>query len=441
MTQRRAEVHLWGRRIGAVVWDGERSVGVFEYEPAFVTSRIEVAPFTLPLRTGPFDFPHLRRESFHGLPGLLADSLPDRFGSALINRWLAEQGREADSMDPVERLLYTGRRGMGALEFEPASGAQRDGSHLVDIAPLVELSNRILNERESLRGVMAGKDQEAALSELLRVGTSAGGARAKAVLAFNEETGEFRSGQVEANAGFTQWLFKFDGVARSGDHGVADPQGFGRLEYACYLLATSAGVEMMPSRLHEEGGRAHFMTQRFDRAGERTSGQKEKLHMLSLGALRHFDFNQPRGYAYEQALETIRNLGLGRAALEQMVRRAIVNVVIRNQDDHVKNIAFLMDKSGSWRLAPAFDIVYSHNPGGVWTSAHQMTLRGKADHFEREDLVEFGKMADLKPRQTVAIVHEVEAAAQNWETYCAKAGVPEELARRAQAGFRSFGTA
>lgn len=434
----RAEVHLWGRRIGAVVWDESRSVGVFEYEPAFVSSRIEIAPFTLPLRTGPFDFPSLPLESFHGLPGLLADSLPDRFGNALINRWLAEQGREAGSMDPVERLLYTGTRGMGALEFEPASGARRDDGTPVDIAPLVELSNRILNERKSLAGVMAGKDQDSALAEILRVGTSAGGARAKAVLAWNEETGEFHSGQIDAGVGYTQWLFKFDGVALSGDHGLADPQGFGRLEYACYLLTTAAGVTMMRSRLHEEGGRAHFMTQRFDRVGAAATGQREKLHMLSLGALRHFDFNHPRGYSYEQALETIRKLALGPKALKQMVRRAIVNVTIRNQDDHVKNIAFLMDKSGTWKLAPAYDVVYAHNPDGNWTRAHQMTLSGKADDFTLEDLIQFGKMADLKPRQTTAIVSDVQAAASKWDTFCAEAGVPDKLARRAKAGFRKF---
>lgn len=308
----------------------------------------------------------------------------------------------------------------------------------MDIEPLVELANRILNERKSLAGVMAGKNQSAALAEILRVGTSAGGARAKAVLAWNEATGEFHSSQLKAGPGYSQWLFKFDGVAKSGDHGLADPQGFGRLEYACYLLATAAGVEMTRSRLHHEGGRAHFMTQRFDREGTADGGQSEKLHMLTLGAMRHFDFNQPRGYSYEQALETIRMLGLGRSVLTEMVRRALVNVVIRNQDDHVKNIAFLMDKSGAWRLAPAYDVVYAHNPAGSWTNAHQMTINGKADNFELEDLRQLGRMADLKPRQTDSILHEVEAAVERWEAFSADAGVPPDLSRRARAGFRTF---
>lgn len=436
----RADIKLWGSQIGAVRWDDTRDLGVFEYDRDFLTSGIEVAPLTLPARPGIFDFPGLPYSTFHGLPGLLADSLPDRFGNALINRWLAEQGRPADSMDPVERLLYTGRRGMGALEFEPATGVKREDGGVIDIAPLVELASRVLSERESLSGVINGKDDVEALSEILRVGTSAGGARAKAVLAWNETTGEFHSGQVRAGPGFSQWLLKFDGVSGSGDHGLADPQGYGRLEYACYLLAKEAGIEMMPSRLHLEGGRAHFMTRRFDRVGDAASGDGKKLHMLSLGAMRHFDFNQPRAYSYEQAIETIRLLGLGAPAAEEMVRRAMVNVVIRNQDDHVKNIAFLMDRTGQWRLAPAYDVVYAYNPTGSWTSEHQMTIAGKSDRFTREDLHALGRMADLKPRAVDQMLDEILAAARNWERFVEEAGVPSALARGARAGFRLFET-
>jgi serine/threonine-protein kinase HipA len=432
----RAEVILWGKRIGAVLWDPRRDVGVFEYDPAFIGSGIEISPITVPLGRGVFDFPTLPKGTFHGLPGFLADSLPDRFGNALIDRWLAEQGRSSGSMDPVERLLYTGRRGMGALEFEPAQGAKQGEGSAVDIAPLVELAGRVLGDRKSLAGVIDGKDDSEALVEILRVGTSAGGARAKAVLAWNEETGEFHSGQTQAGPGFTQWLFKFDGVAESGDHGLADPQGFGRLEYACYLLAKKAGVAMTRSRLHEEGGRAHFMTQRFDRVGDVSKGQSGKLHMLSLGGLRHFDFNQPRGYSYEQALETIRLLEIGRDALEQMVLRAIVNVVIRNQDDHVKNIAFLMNRAGQWSLAPAYDVVYSFNPKGSWTNEHQMTINGKSDRFVRADLHSLGRLADLKPKRVDALLERTLEAASNWVALAEQAGVPDDLRDRAKAGFR-----
>jgi serine/threonine-protein kinase HipA len=429
----RAVVNLWGRQIGAVLWDEDRDVGVFEYTPEFSRSSIEVAPLTMPLRSGVYDFPALNYETFKGLPGMLADSLPDKFGNALINRWLAEQGRTADSFDPVERLCYTGRRGMGALEFEPATGERREQGRPVDIAPLVELANRVIAAREELSGVLKGEDDHRALQEILRVGTSAGGARAKAVLAWNEETGEFHSGQLTAGPGYTQWLVKFDGVSGNADKELADPMGFGRLEYACYLLAREAGIDMARSRLHEEGGRAHFMTQRFDRTPE-----GKKLHMQSLCAMRHFDFNLARAYSYEQAIETIRMLGLGREAIKEQVRRALLNVFIRNQDDHTKNIAFLMDSSGRWSLSPAFDVVYAYNPDGDWTNEHQMSLAGKTDGFEFDDLLEFGKFADLKTAEIKSIASDIRSALGKWNELTQTAGVPPKMALKAQNGFRDI---
>ncbi len=427
----RAKVNLWGRMIGAVVWDAGRDIAVFEYTPEFAASRIEPAPLTMPLRRGVYDFPALPRETFKGLPGLLADSLPDKFGNLLIDRWLAEQGRSPDSFNSVERLCYTGTRAMGALEFEPSRGMPGLAGRELDIAPLVELAARVIHDRAALGGSLDGGDDREALRDILRVGTSAGGARAKAVLAWNEATGAFHSGQVEVGSGFSHWLMKFDGVSGNADKEVADPLGYGRLEYACYLLALEAGVQMSRSRLHEEGGRAHFMTRRFDR---RENG--EKLHMQSLCAMRHFDFNLPRAYSYEQAIETIRLLDLGPAAIEQQVRRALLNIVIRNQDDHVKNIAYLMDKSGQWRLAPAFDVVYAHNPDGQWTHQHQMSLAGKTAGFELGDLIRFGRYADLKPAKVKRMLEEILAAADNWSLHAAAAGVPRALARRARAGFR-----
>jgi len=429
----RAVVNLWGRQIGAVLWDEDRDVGVFEYTPEFSRSGIEVAPLTMPLRSGVYDFPALNHETFKGLPGMLADSLPDKFGNALINRWLAELGRTADSFDPVERLCYTGRRGMGALEFEPATGERREQGQPVDIAPLVELANRVIAAREELAGVLKGEDDHRALQEILRVGTSAGGARAKAVLAWNEATGKFHSGQLTAGPGYTQWLVKFDGVSGNADKELADPMGFGRLEYACYLLAREAGINMARSRLHEESGRAHFMTQRFDRTPD-----GKKLHMQSLCAMRHLDFNLARAYSYEQAIETIRMLGLGREAIREQVRRALLNVFIRNQDDHTKNIAFLMDSSGRWSLSPAFDVVYAYNPDGDWTNEHQMSLAGKTDGFELDDLLVFGKFADLKNVETRAIISEIGAAADRWSQFAQDAGVPSTMAQKARMGFRSF---
>jgi serine/threonine-protein kinase HipA len=427
----RAIVNLWGRQIGAVLWEEDRQLGIFEYTPEFASSGIQIAPLTMPLRTGVYDFPSLSRETFKGLPGLLADSLPDKFGNAVINRWLAEQGRTPESFNPVERLCYSGKRGMGALEFDPANNVQRGKSGKIDIAPLIDLANRVIADRQELSGMFEGQDDRKALEEIIRVGTSAGGARAKAVLAWNEETGEFHSGQLDAGPGYTYWLMKFDGVSGNADKEVADPLGFGRLEYACYLLATEAGINMARSRLHEEGGRVHFMTQRFDRTLD-----GKKLHMQSLCAMRHFDFNQARAYSYEQAIETIRLLGLDRETIKQQVRRAIFNIFIRNQDDHTKNIAFLMDRSGRWSLSPAFDVVYSYNPDGAWTSQHQMSLNGKTDGFDLDDLLSFGRFADLKTPETKAIISDIKIAISKWHEFCGRANLEPEMAQQIGQKFR-----
>jgi serine/threonine-protein kinase HipA len=427
-----ASVNLWGRTIGAVSWDATRDLGSFEYASAFVSAGIEVAPLTMPARPGIFSFPALSRETFKGLPGLLADSLPDKFGNRVIDAWLARQGRSRDAMNPVERLCYTGTRGMGALEFQPEADFRRAAGRSVEIESLVNLSQTILQEREQLDGRLQGDEQdEEALRDILRVGTSAGGARAKAVLAWNPKTGEFRSGQVKTDDGFEHWLMKFDGVDGNKDKELADPMGYGRLEYACYLMARDAGITMADCRLHEEGGRAHFMTKRFDR-----DGTGRKLHMQSLTAMRHFDFNIPRAHSYEQAIETCRLLGMPRADLEQQVRRAMFNIIIRNQDDHTKNIACLMDRSGKWRLSPAFDVGYAYNPGGSWTSQHQMSTNGKTSGFAKDDLIAFARFADIKKPVAENMLSTMVSVVNRWQDYATKAGVPDQLADGAWKGFR-----
>ncbi|MCU0731887.1 MAG: type II toxin-antitoxin system HipA family toxin [Hyphomonas sp.] len=415
-----ARVILWGSDIGAVTWLPERGIGVFQYTPEFAQSGIEVAPLMMPLTDAPYEFPSLSRETFKGLPGLLADSLPDKFGSILINAWLSRRGRDPGSFTPVERLCYTGTRGMGALEFKPLMSDAPAVSRKVEIDALVDLANRVLDDRIALKGKFNGVDDQRSIEDILRVGTSAGGARAKAVLAWNPQTGEFRSGQAPADRGFGHWLLKFDGVHGNRDREVADPQGFGRIEYAYYLMAREAGIDMQECRLHEEGGRAHFMTKRFDRT---ETGQK--LHMQSLGALMHYDFNLAGLYAYEQAIQAIRRLGLGMADTEQQVRRAYFNVVARNQDDHVKNIAFLMDRRGTWRLSPAFDIAYSYNPSGAWTGQHQMSLNGKRDGFDIDDLIAFAGVSGMKNAKAKAILSEVSSAVSSWRRFAEDAGMPE----------------
>lgn len=420
-----ATLRLWGSDIGAVSWVEERGHAVFQYMPEFVDSGIELAPLAMPLSRAPNAFPELPKDAFKGLPGLLADSLPDKYGNALIDAWLAREGRAADSFNPVERLCYIGTRGMGALEFHPTILQSERRSRTIEIDALVDLANQVLNARADLHGVLAGEDDRDMLEEILRVGTSAGGARAKAVLAWNPTTGEFRSGQIPADAGFTYWLMKFDGVSNNRDKELADPQGFGLIEYAFSRMAADAGIDMTECRLHHEGGRSHFMTRRFDRTA--TGG---KLHMQSLAALRHFDFNAAGAYAYEQAVETIRVLDLPAVDIEQQFRRAVFNVLIRNQDDHVKNIAFLMDRSGTWRLSPAFDLAYAYNPSGSWTNRHQMSLNGKREAFDLDDLVAFGAHCGFKRRKALALVDEVRAPVTAWRAYADDAGVYEADAVR-----------
>ncbi len=426
-----ARVLLWGSDIGAVTWLSDRSIGVFQYTPDFAQSGIEVAPLMMPLSDGPVEFPSLSRATFKGLPGLLADSLPDRFGNLLIDAWLARQGREPSSLTPVERLCYTGSRGMGALEFKPALQEAQAPTRTLEVEALVELANRALDERTSLSGRLGSDDDQEAIEDILRVGTSAGGARAKAVLSYNPHTGEFRSGQARATEGFEDWLMKFDGVTGNKDKELADPRGFGRIEYAYHLMAEAAGITMQPCRLHEEGGRAHFMTKRFDRT---PSGSK--LHMQSLCAMMHYDFNAAGAYSYEQALSTIRRLGLPMEDIEQQVRRAFFNVLGRNQDDHVKNIAFLMDRSGTWRLSPAFDLAYSFNPTGAWTSQHQMTLNAKRDHFEVDDLIACAQAGGLKKSRAGQLLQQVSAAIAAWPSFAERAALPSSDQERIERTLR-----
>lgn len=420
-----AAVHLWGRVIGAVVLEEGQPAAAFQYDEQFARSGIQVAPLMMPLREELYSFPALSYDSFKGLPGLLADSLPDKFGNALIDVWLAEQQRPPGSFDAVERLLYTGSRGMGALEFAPARGPRGSKSKTVDLAALVELASEILRDRDKMKGSLEDPHRADSLREILRVGTSAGGARAKAVVAWNPRTQEVRSGQINAGDGFEYWLLKFDGVDNNKDKDLADPQGFGAIEYAYYLMAREAGVTMSQCRLLEENGRRHFMTRRFDR-----SDTGEKIHMQSLAALMHYDYNMPGAHSYEQAVLAMRRLHLPMEQIEEQYRRAIFNVLARNQDDHVKNIAFLMDKAGEWSLSPAFDVAYAYNPTGPWTSKHQMSLNGKRDDFEPADFTAFAKTAGLKRGRDKAIVDEVRAAVARWPTFAEEAGVESRFRKQ-----------
>jgi serine/threonine-protein kinase HipA len=418
-----AQVFLWGRRIGAVLLEERASYAIFEYDPGFVSSGIEVAPLRMPPRRGPFLFPGLSLETFKGLPGMLADSLPDRFGNAVLDAWLAKQGRGLDSVSPIERLCYTGKRGMGALEFSPAWNENRSPDEEISLSRLVGVASEVLDERDEFRTAIESGQEEQALLDIISVGASAGGARAKAVIAINRDSGEIRSGQVQAEPNFEHWLLKFDGVRDS--RRLEDSQGYGAIEFAYSRMAGDAGLQMMECDLLEENGRRHFMTRRFDRPDG-----GHKLHMQSLGALAHFDFERPGAYSYEQALQVMRQLGLPMSAIEEQFRRMVFNVVARNQDDHVKNIAFLMDPDGRWTLAPAFDVTYSYRPSGGPTARHQMTINGKQDDFTFDDFQSCAEFASMRRGRAASILDRVRQAVSRWPGHAAAAGVPErDIAR------------
>jgi serine/threonine-protein kinase HipA len=429
-----ANVILWGSTIGAVSWDEWREAAAFEYTSKFQRSGIELAPFMMPLGSQIYSFPALAKETYRGLPGMLADALPDRFGNLLIDEWLVRSGRDRASFTPVERLCYVGSRGVGALEFEPAIHRGADQSVPVDVAELVELASEALAEKQQLDTRLNNDDGEklAAMRDILRVGTSAGGARPKAVIAWNESTGEVRSGQVEAPPGFGYWILKFDGVAGNRDKDLDAPQGFGRIEYAYHLMAREAGIEMTECRLLHENDRSHFMTRRFDRTAD-----GRKTFMQSLCALGHYDFNQAGAYGYEQAIELAQRLGLDIGQCEQLFRRAVFNIVARNQDDHTKNIAFLMDRSGAWRLAPAFDVIYSYNPAGRWTNQHQMSLAGKRDGFT---IADFRTAADrfrlFRGKRLDELLEQVDTAVGRWRDFADQAGVASKDIERIDVSLR-----
>jgi len=430
-----AAVRLWGTTVGAVALPdaavGPGRVADFEYERRFLKSGIQLAPLTIPLSDRVYRFPNLPQESFHGLPGLLADSLPDKFGNAVIDAWLATQGRMPDSFNAVERLCYTGNRGMGALEYAPATGPRPRRADRIQVDRLVGLASEILTHRNDLHATFSEEGRVDSLRDILRVGTSAGGARAKAVIAWNPETNEVRSGQVPADEGFEHWLLKFDGVSGNRDKELDDPQGYGAIEYAYSIMARDAGLTMSDCRLLEENGRRHFMTRRFDRP----TGS-EKLHLQSLGALAHLDLNSAGGHSYEQALQVVRRLGLRVADVEELFRRMVFNVVARNQDDHVKNIAFLMDRRGRWSLAPAFDVTYAYNPDGRWTSQHQMTINGKPDGFTLQDFRACARSASMKRGRAEAIITEVQQVVARWVDYADEARVASDHRDRIQSTLR-----
>ena len=419
-----AEVTLWGTKIGTVALPDNGNIATFRYDRDFLGSGIELSPITMPLSTRQYSFAGLPYETFHGLPGLLADSLPDRFGNTIIDQWLARQGRAPASFNAVERLCYTGKRGMGALEFQPALGPGYDKNEQIRVNELVQLASDILNRRTDMH-ITA---DDTAMQQILQIGTSAGGARAKAIIAWNPETNDIRSGQIEAGQGYEYWLIKFDGVSKNGDHDVKDPPVYTRIEYAYYLMALACGVKMNECRLFEENGLYHFMTKRFDR--ENSTGRK--LHMQTLGAIAHYDYNEPAAYSYEMAASVLRRMKLPQSDMEQLCLRMIFNVLTKNNDDHVKNISFLMNRKGQWSLSPAYDLTLSYKPDNRWLKSHQMSVNGKRTDITENDIFACAAVMDITKSKCKSMIERVRSAVSDFPKFAEQAKLLDATIKNVQ---------
>jgi serine/threonine-protein kinase HipA len=421
-----AEVKIWGELAGAVRWDTQDQLASFQFDTDFLKKGYDLSPIKMPIQNGNriYSFPDLRKAkeeqvaTFNGLPGLLADSLPDKYGNQLINIWLARNGRPPDSMNPVEKLCFIGARGMGALEFEPTQLKTNKQTFAVEIKSLVEIAEKILSVREGFETNLH-KDEQRALSDILKIGTSAGGVRPKAVIAYNQKSGEVRSGQTLAPKGFDHWLIKLDGVS---DAQFGSSHGFGRVEYAYYLMAKDCGIQMSDSQLYEENGRAHFMTRRFDREGSNT-----KHHIQTLCGIQHFDYNNLYGYSYEQIFQAMRILRMTYPEAEQMFRRMVFNVMASNYDDHTKNFSFRLKQYGKWELSPAYDVCYSYDPENIWVSQHTLSINGKHKGISKNDLMTLATANNIKKGES--IIDEIKEVVCDWEQYAKRVSVSSSLGR------------
>jgi serine/threonine-protein kinase HipA len=419
-----AEVKIWGTLVGAVAWDEKTGYATFEYDQKFKQLGWDLSPLKMPITASNslFSFPELLKDrnseydTFKGLPGLLADTLPDKYGNQLINLWLAQQGRSQNSMNPIEMLCFIGSRGMGAIEFEPAMLKESKRPFSFEMDSLVTIAQKMLKQREAF-ATSLDREEEQAVSEILKIGTSAGGARPKAVIAWNEKTGDVKSGQTKAPKGFEHWLIKLDGVS---DVQLGASRGFGRVEMAYYNMALACGIIMMPSRLLVENGRAHFMTKRFDR-----EGSEIKHHVQTFCALKHYDYNLINSFSYEQLFQCMRELKLSYADAEQMFRRMVFNVIARNCDDHTKNFSFLLKKGGKWELAPAYDVCHAFRPGSEWVSQHALSINGKRKNITRADLLVIGE--SIRCKKAGVIIDEINDAVSQWKKYADSVHVNPKL--------------
>jgi serine/threonine-protein kinase HipA len=425
-----AYINLWSERVGAVAWDANTKIASFEYDPKFITNNWEVAPLKMPLNQTNriFSFPDLvRNTTFKGLPGLLADVLPDKYGNQLINAWLAQNGRPENSLNPVELLCFIGTRGMGALEFEPVNFKSNQTAFTIKMDNLVKITQEVVNNRQDFETNL-NQDEQKALLDILKIGTSAGGARPKAIIAYNEKTGVIKSGQAKAPKGFNHWLIKLDGVS---DSQFGASTGYGRVEMAYYLMAKACEIEMTKCQLLEENGRAHFMTQRFDRE----DGDIKHL-IQTFCAMQHFDFNNVNSYSYEQLFQTMRLLRLPYPQAEQMFRRMVFNVMARNCDDHTKNFAFRLRKDQDWELAPAYDICHAFRPGSEWVIQHVLSINGKRSNISKEDLLTIAKSMNIKKAKE--IIQQISEVVKNWYYFAEETKVEPKLSNAIKSTLITF---
>lgn len=407
---------MWGTTIGYLHQDNNGMIG-FQYDEEFLKSNIEISPIKMPLSTVTYSFPNLREDTFHGLPGMIADSLPDKFGNIIINRYLESQGRAADSLSVIEKLCYTGKRGMGALEYEPARELAPINES-IDLDALTKLASEILSEKEQIH---IQKDDNL-IAQLMESGSSVGGARAKTLIAWNPEINDIRSGQINAGKGYEYWLLKFDNIKNNKDKDSRPDDGeYTKIEYAYYLMALDAGIKMSECRLYKENGSAHFMTKRFDRKGVKG----EKLHMQSLCALAHMDFNSPRTYSYEETFAIMKQIKIPYSDFIQLFRRMVFNEYAKNYDDHTKNISFLMDKKGVWSLSPAYDITFSYRKDSIWVKAHQMLINGKSDNITEDDILEVAKKVGIKKSDAIKIIKQIKNSVSKWSVFAREAEISE----------------
>lgn len=418
------DVFLWGTKIGMLDYEpGQTEIATFEYDENFIKVGIELSPINVSTQNKIYNFDNISFNTFHGLPGFIADSLPDKFGNQLIDQYFTQKGKNNNEITALDRLLYIGDRGLGALEYRPSIDFNNSQDTKLDLRSLSELAELVLNKKDILKSNLNNADKESAL-KLLKVGSSAGGARSKALVALDSE-GNIYDGTINhANIKCKYYLLKFDNDNNS-DRDNKDPKGMTKIEYIYSLFAKKCDIDTPITDYIEDGDDFHFLIERFDRINK--GNKLDKLHYVSWCGMAHAHRDITGAYSYEQLVLTARNIGLGQDTAKEIFKRAVFNIVGKNQDDHTKNFGFLMDRQGNWRLSPSFDMTYSYDPLGKWTKNHQINLNGKQNSFTKEDIITFGKYCGLNKNKSLDILNKTIYIFKKFEEYADKYNVSDKL--------------